>query len=56
MIKLIIAVAFWTFLSWVALRFLNRVGRLTRRQGPNSVHEPQDPVKQAKKADIIDIE
>lgn len=57
MIKLFIAIAFWTFLSWVALRLLNRIGKFTRPRDPKSIRNPsQDPVDQAKKADIIDIE
>jgi|GEM_PF-4799798 len=57
MVRLFIFIAFWTFLSWLALRLLNRAGKLTRPQDPKPVRDKQkDPVDQAKKADIIDIE
>jgi len=57
MIKLFIAIVFWSFLSWVALRVLNRLGKFTRPRDPKSIRTPpKDPIDQAKKADIIDIE
>ncbi|MEM1157272.1 MAG: hypothetical protein AAF649_06175 [Verrucomicrobiota bacterium] len=59
MFKLFIAIAFWTFLSWVLLRALSRLGKFIRikDQDRKSVRTSRyDPVDQAKKADIIDLE
>lgn len=53
MIRLLLIVTLWTFLSWMVLRFLNRIRHITR---PHSSKPPEDPLSRAKKADIIDIE
>ncbi len=56
MIRIIISLALWITIAFLALRFLARIGKLTRPQDPKSVqNHKNDPVSKAKKADIIDI-
>jgi hypothetical protein len=58
MTRLLISLAVLGALVWFALRFLARIGRLTRpaEKDKRTFRKPtQDPVLKAKKADVIDV-